>query len=214
MLREFAFIACDLVITVASNCWPGYSGISISDHFSAQLAPIPALAAAAAITERVRLGFNVLANDYSNMSGKYYLGALYNELDYYFFAGDDVGEVLAQYTSLTGRSPLRVIPLPITGRLHITVLDGQPNPHRMSIPVTVWPSVSTLLLWWLIAYLSILGTRWQSTLASSDSAFAIFPKLRADLPYLVELLLLGVLVIIPLRIIGWLLTLSDPGDGS
>jgi alkanesulfonate monooxygenase SsuD/methylene tetrahydromethanopterin reductase-like flavin-dependent oxidoreductase (luciferase family) len=42
----------------------GYAGISISDHFSAQLAPIPALAAAAAITERVRLGFNVLANDF------------------------------------------------------------------------------------------------------------------------------------------------------
>ena len=42
----------------------GYAGISISDHFSAQLAPIPALATAAAITERVRLGFNVLANDF------------------------------------------------------------------------------------------------------------------------------------------------------
>jgi alpha-glucosidase len=40
------------------------------------------------------------------MFGKYYLGALYNELDYYFFAGDDVGAVLAQYTSLTGRSPI------------------------------------------------------------------------------------------------------------
>ena len=42
----------------------GYTGISISDHFSAQLAPIPALAAAAVVTERVRLGFNVLANDF------------------------------------------------------------------------------------------------------------------------------------------------------
>jgi probable F420-dependent oxidoreductase len=42
----------------------GYAGISISDHFGAQLAPIPALAAAAALTERVRLGFNVLANDF------------------------------------------------------------------------------------------------------------------------------------------------------
>jgi probable F420-dependent oxidoreductase len=42
----------------------GYAGISISDHFSAQLAPIPALAAAAAVTTRVRLGFNVLANDF------------------------------------------------------------------------------------------------------------------------------------------------------
>jgi probable F420-dependent oxidoreductase len=42
----------------------GYAGISISDHFNAQLAPIPALAAAAVCTERVRLGFNVLANDF------------------------------------------------------------------------------------------------------------------------------------------------------
>jgi probable F420-dependent oxidoreductase len=42
----------------------GYAGVSISDHFSAQLAPIPALAAAAMCTERVRLGFNVLANDF------------------------------------------------------------------------------------------------------------------------------------------------------
>jgi probable F420-dependent oxidoreductase len=42
----------------------GYAGISISDHFGAQLAPIPALAAAAMCTGRVRLGFNVLANDF------------------------------------------------------------------------------------------------------------------------------------------------------
>jgi probable F420-dependent oxidoreductase len=42
----------------------GFAGISISDHFNAQLAPIPALAAAAVCTERVRLGFNVLANDF------------------------------------------------------------------------------------------------------------------------------------------------------
>lgn len=42
----------------------------------------------------------------SDMSGKYYMGALYNELDYYFFAGDDVGEILEQYTRLTGRGPM------------------------------------------------------------------------------------------------------------
>jgi len=49
---------------------------------------------------------NVSANDYSDMSGKYYLGALYNDLDYYFFAGNGVGDVLTQYTTLTGRSPM------------------------------------------------------------------------------------------------------------
>jgi alpha-glucosidase len=49
---------------------------------------------------------NVSANDYSDMTGKYYLGAIYGELDYYFFGGDDVGDVLAQYTTLTGRSAM------------------------------------------------------------------------------------------------------------
>jgi alpha-glucosidase len=34
------------------------------------------------------------------------MGALYNDLDYYFFAGDSVGDVLAQYTTLTGRSAM------------------------------------------------------------------------------------------------------------
>ncbi|HMG33252.1 MAG TPA: TIM-barrel domain-containing protein [Blastocatellia bacterium] len=47
---------------------------------------------------------NVSADDYSNMSGKYYLGALYNELDYYVMAGNEAGDVLQQYTTLTGRS--------------------------------------------------------------------------------------------------------------
>lgn len=49
---------------------------------------------------------NVTANDYSDMSGKYYLGGLYNELDYYFMAGDGLGEVLTQYTTLTGTAPM------------------------------------------------------------------------------------------------------------
>jgi alpha-glucosidase len=49
---------------------------------------------------------NVAANDYSNMSGKYYMGSLYNELDTYFFAGSTVPDILAQYTTLTGRAPM------------------------------------------------------------------------------------------------------------
>ena len=50
--------------------------------------------------------FNIGASDYSDMSGKYYFGALYGEMDYYFMAGGDCGDVLAQYTTLTGRSPM------------------------------------------------------------------------------------------------------------
>lgn len=49
---------------------------------------------------------NVSASDYSDMGGKYYLGSLYNELDTYFFAGSGVPDILAQYTTLTGRSPM------------------------------------------------------------------------------------------------------------
>ncbi|HET7463856.1 MAG TPA: TIM-barrel domain-containing protein [Longimicrobium sp.] len=50
--------------------------------------------------------FNVGANDYSDMAGKYYFGALYGDLDYYFMAGGGAPDVLAQYTTLTGRAPM------------------------------------------------------------------------------------------------------------
>src|SRR3569623_1289282 len=49
---------------------------------------------------------NIGASDYSDMSGKYYFGALFGELDYYFMLGDAAPAVLAQYTTLTGRSPM------------------------------------------------------------------------------------------------------------
>lgn len=38
--------------------------------------------------------------------GQYSFGAVYNDLDYYFFAGEHVSDVLLQYTRLTGRSPM------------------------------------------------------------------------------------------------------------
>jgi len=47
--------------------------------------------------------FNVQANDYSQyMDGKYYFGALYTELDYYYLAAESIGSVLSQYRILTG----------------------------------------------------------------------------------------------------------------
>lgn len=49
---------------------------------------------------------NIGANDYSDMRGKYYFGALYGEMDYYFMAGDNCAQVLEQYTTLTGRSSM------------------------------------------------------------------------------------------------------------
>ena len=42
----------------------GYSALLMPDHFGEQLAPVPALAAAAAATEHLRLGTLVFGNDY------------------------------------------------------------------------------------------------------------------------------------------------------
>lgn len=49
---------------------------------------------------------NIGTNDYSDMRGKYYFGALYGEMNYYFMSGDNSAQVLQQYTTLTGRSPM------------------------------------------------------------------------------------------------------------
>lgn len=58
--------------------------------------------------------FNLGSNDYSDMTGKYYFGALYGELDYYLLIGvgssnyqnNPVRSVLDQFTQLTGRSAM------------------------------------------------------------------------------------------------------------
>ncbi|OGO72925.1 MAG: hypothetical protein A3G84_07695 [Chloroflexi bacterium RIFCSPLOWO2_12_FULL_71_12] len=44
----------------------GYDVLLITDHMGSQLSPFPALAAAAAVTSRIRLGSFVFANDYRN----------------------------------------------------------------------------------------------------------------------------------------------------
>jgi len=46
--------------------------------------------------------YNIQTNDYANMDGRYYFGALYGEMDYYFMAGDDISAALKQYITLTG----------------------------------------------------------------------------------------------------------------
>jgi alpha-glucosidase len=46
--------------------------------------------------------FNIQTNDYANMDGRYYFGALYEEMDYYVMIGDDVPSVLYQFTTLAG----------------------------------------------------------------------------------------------------------------
>ena len=44
----------------------GYSSLTLPDHFDAQLAPVPALMAAAAVTDRLRVGSLVWDNDYKH----------------------------------------------------------------------------------------------------------------------------------------------------
>ena len=44
----------------------GYDVLLVTDHMGAQLAPIPAMMAAADATERLRVGSFVFANDYRN----------------------------------------------------------------------------------------------------------------------------------------------------
>jgi alpha-glucosidase len=50
--------------------------------------------------------FNVGDDAYVDMHGRYAFGALFGELDYYFFLGDGVTNILEQFTSLTGRGPM------------------------------------------------------------------------------------------------------------
>lgn len=50
--------------------------------------------------------FNLGVNSGTGMFGKYYYGALYGEMDYYFMAGAGAADVLGQYTTLTGRGPM------------------------------------------------------------------------------------------------------------
>lgn len=50
--------------------------------------------------------FGASSNYAGNMYGKYYFGALYGEIDYYFMAGVDTPAVLKQYTTLVGAPAL------------------------------------------------------------------------------------------------------------
>jgi hypothetical protein len=124
------------------------------------------------------------------------------------------GPVPTYHAEFTGRLHLRIIPIPTTGKLHVTVIDGLPDPRRVTIPVAIWPAHSTLLLWWLLAFLSIVGLRWQRIVANSESFPEILKAMWRDLPHLLGLLALGFLIVIPLRLIGWLVLLTESAEGS
>ena len=52
------------------------------------------------------MNFGASSSFNGNMYGKYFFGALYGEIDYYFMAGDDTQEVLKQYSTLVGAAAL------------------------------------------------------------------------------------------------------------
>jgi alpha-glucosidase len=52
------------------------------------------------------MNFGASSSYNGNMYGKYFFGALYGEIDYYFMAGDTTQEVLKQYTTLVGPAAL------------------------------------------------------------------------------------------------------------
>src|SRR5271166_1378107 len=52
------------------------------------------------------MNFGASSSFNGNMYGKYFFGALYGEIDYYFLAGDNTQEVLQQYSTLVGPAAL------------------------------------------------------------------------------------------------------------
>lgn len=65
-----------------------------------------------------------------------------------------------------------------------------------------------------LAFLSILGLRLQRTMAYSDSLGNIVERVWNDMPYVLGLLGLSVLALIPLWIIGCLVSLAEPSEGA
>jgi len=120
------------------------------------------------------------------------------------------GSVPTYHAEFTGTSPLQIIPIPTTGKLHVSIIDGLPDPCRITIPVVVWPSHRTFVLWWLLAFLSIVGVRWQKTVAESETVTDMLRAMRKDLPHVLGLLALGFLIVIPIRMVGWLVSFADP----
>jgi hypothetical protein len=119
------------------------------------------------------------------------------------------GSVPSYHAEFSGQLPPQIIPIPKTGKVHVTIIDGKPDPCRVTIPVTVWPSYSVYAVWWLLAFLSIVGLRWRRIVADSDSFPEILQALGNDFPHLLGLLGLSSIIVIPLRFIGWLVSLTE-----
>jgi hypothetical protein len=126
----------------------------------------------------------------------------------------DGGPTPTYHAEISGRLFSRLLPIPTTGKLHISVLDGLPDPCRVTISVTIWPGFSTLVLWWILAFLSIVGVRWQKIVADSHDYSDILGAMWRDLPHLLGLLALGFLIVIPLRLLGWLVLFAESTESG
>jgi hypothetical protein len=116
------------------------------------------------------------------------------------------------YGEYAGHLPQRVLPWPVTAKLFVVVSDGLPNPCRLTIPITVWPSVRLRVTWWVLVFLGLVGLRWQYTLAHNNSVWDVLPQLGDDLPYIGGLFLLGFPVLALLHLFGWVATARAPDE--
>lgn len=118
----------------------------------------------------------------------------------------DNGPLPTYQNEFIGHSYLGVVPVPILRRLYISLGDGLPNPRRITIPITIWPSFKMFMVWLIFIFLSVAGARWQGTIANSPTLSEIAPKMRDDIPFLAGLLGLGFLGLVILRMIGFVIS--------
>lgn len=119
------------------------------------------------------------------------------------------GAVPIYHSEFSGRLMLRIVPIPATAKLHVTTIDGRLAPLRITIPIMVWPSRTTLLIWWLLTLVSVAGLRIQRVVLFSDSLGEAIASAWRDLPFLLGLLVLTFLVLLPLQMLGWVISLME-----
>lgn len=101
--------------------------------------------------------------------------------------------------------PLK-LPLPTIVKLHITILDGKPEPCCVTVPIKIWPAYSTMGWWWFFVFLGFLGLRWERTAAHAETYSDIFMAILGDVPYSLGALVIGGLILLPLlRLVSWLI---------
>jgi hypothetical protein len=64
----------------------------------------------------------------------------------------------------------------------------------------------------MVAFLGIVGLRWQKPIAESETINAMLTTLGGDWPYLLIIFVLGLFAVLPFRLAGWLVALAEPGE--